>query len=121
MADSNFKGTGPTPELPEDKEPVYLFSHSREWTDGAEAHVSGRMALELAKQAQDVASGVALVLELLQRDDIEHEMREPQPILNNFYRGRLHQLALTSCSLLGDKAEAFISSADTRARAGGAA
>lgn len=121
MTDSNFKGTGPAPELPEDKEPQYLFAPLKNWRVGAEANVSGRMALELAQQAQDVANGVALILELLQRDGLEYELNAPEPILNGFYGGRLQQLAITSCTLLGDKAAAFISSVDTRARAGGAA
>ena len=72
---------------------------------------------ELLAQTHDIARGVACLLNLVEATDIAQscEPSPDSPTLSLGDKGALLRLAIQSLGLLGDKAEAAISKANTAA------
>ena len=73
-------------------------------------------SIDCTEAAQDIASGVALILELIESSEQAKDSGD-RPILSTTHCGMLTRLAITSLGLLSEHAEEIITWKNDKARA----
>lgn len=70
--------------------------------------IPGRTYSEFVRTAHDVSYGVAAILEMPDVNALEKADTDGAPILSEYHAGVLLRLAITSVTMVGDKAERSI-------------
>lgn len=74
--------------------------------------------VNILAMAKDVSSGIATVLELIERAELDDD--NDTAYLNGYHRGALQRLAITSCHLLGGESDRRFASIQRNDSNGGA-
>ncbi len=98
------KRTTPADQVAPSPEPLFKPFCWEEHGDPREV-LPARLALDSLSRSRDVAAGVAVVLEMLERDTLELDEATPQPLLSKLQQGALIRLCITSCRALEERAD----------------
>lgn len=104
----------PEPTFPEDEPPQILFKPLEYGCRDAEKYVDGGRALLLAKYANAVANGTALLMQIHERDGFEISIRNPQPLFGEHDLDSLNKLVWAASAMLADEACNLIDYAETK-------